>query len=74
MFVNKTYLIYFATFFSVKAQWLDPPYSLTEEAIFGNVRLENEKLFIPENLDIDTPLLNLNYDKSKHKFVFIAGD
>ena len=79
MFVNKTYLIYFATFFSVKAQWLDPPYNLTKEAIVENVRLEGEKLFIPENLDIDTPVLNLFYDKSEykldlHSFMFFSLD
>ena len=70
MFVNKTYLIYyFAIFFSVQAEneWADPPYNLTQEAIKANVRLEDKKLFIPEDLRIDTPVLNLFYDKSEYK-------
>ena len=70
MFVNKTYLIYyFSIFFFVNAEneWADPPYSLTQEAIDGNVRLEDKKLFIPEDLSINTPVLNLFYNKSEYK-------
>ena len=43
------------------------PYSLTQEAIDGNVRLEDKKLFIPEDLSINTPVLNLFYNKSEYK-------
>ena len=42
-------------------------YSLTQEAIDGNVRLEDKKLFIPEDLSINTPVLNLFYNKSEYK-------
>ena len=69
MFVNKTYLMYyFAIFFSVQAEneWADPPYSLTQEAIDGSVILEDKKLFIPEDLSINTPVLNLYYNKSTY--------
>ena len=69
MFVNKTYLIYyFAIFFSVQAEneWADPPYSLTQEAIDRSVILEDKKLFIPEDLSINTPVLNLYYNKSTY--------
>ena len=43
------------------------PYSLTQEAIDGNVRLEDKKLFIPADLSINTPVLNLFYNKSEYK-------
>ena len=69
MFVNKTYLMYyFAIFFSVQAEneWADPPYSLTQEAIDRSVILEDKKLFIPEDLSINTPVLNLYYNKSTY--------
>ena len=47
-------------------EWDIVPFNLTPEAEEANVTLniDDNKIIIPESLDIDTPILILNYDEN----------
>ena len=70
-------IVSFLCCFSGGAQanyWQDPPFDLTQDAIGHNVTWLAGKLFIPENLPLNSSIFNLYYNDSYGSALSISMD